>query len=102
MVLLTLMKRQGLLPYPVRSKASSSALILPQTPSPKRYEKRYERPDLSDFQNGDQIRLLTRKTTRVEIFGERIPQWSPQAFMTNYLTGLALIWSSLHLLVRGV
>ena len=38
----------------------------------------------------------------VEFFGDRIPEWSPQAFKTNDLTGLALIWSSLHLLLRGV
>jgi len=33
----------------------------------------------------------------VEFFGDRIPEWSPQAFMTNYLTSLELMWSSLHL-----
>jgi len=38
----------------------------------------------------------------VAFFGERIAEWSPQAFMTNYLIGLELMCSSLHLLVRGV
>jgi len=38
----------------------------------------------------------------VAFFGERVPEWSPQAFMTNCLTGLDLMWSSLHLLLRGV
>ena len=60
--------RLRLLQKLLQKQTSSSAPIIAQTPSYKRYEKRYELSDYSGFRNCSQMRLLMSKTTEYLTF----------------------------------